>query len=568
MSPNHQVVGDSLVRLTSHEQFEAITDPLTDLPNLDGTTNSGWYGAGGSSTDEIADRCATNFSAGLTQLNNNGVFMLQTEFSNAARNCVNAYTNGSFKITPSTVNVTTPLGTNPRPQTLTITNNKPSQLSWQLTVSLPSWLTVSPTSGSLSTGASQSVTVTFTMPQVVQSFSTSLTFRDMQPFSGSGPQVSGAAFLVPVTVNVTPPPLSWNIVSSPNPGTTVNFLRETAAVSATDVWAVGGYSNADSIAHTLVEHWNGAGWSVVSSPNASANNNSLIGVAAVAANNVWAVGSYVGDDLYEHTLVEHWGGTSWSIVPSPSPGTNNSGRLLAVTARSASDVWAVGSYDSISGQTDTTETLVEHWDGASWSAVVSPNPSTQDNVLSGVVVVSASDVWAVGVYVGVTLAALTLVEHWDGTSWTVMDSPNGVGFNSLDAVAAVSANDVWAVGEYGGPGMDERTLVEHWNGASWSIVPSPNGTADPVPGANFVLIGVAATSASDVWAVGNFTNGGPGQTLVEHWNGASWSVVPSPNADPSSNSLDAVAVVSASDVWAVGSSGSGAMPKSLIERYH
>ena len=40
----------------------------------------------------------------------------------------------------------------------------------------------------------------------------------------------------------------------------------------------------------------------------------------------------------------------------------------------------------------------------------------------------------------------TLTEHWNGTAWSVVASPNAGTINSLQSVAAVSANDVWAVG--------------------------------------------------------------------------------------------------------------------------
>src|SRR4029077_3033917 len=107
-----------------------------------------------------------------------------------------------------------------------------------------------------------------------------------------------------------------------------------------------------------------------------------------------------------------------------------------------------------------------------WSIVASSNPSTNANVLRGVSVVSANDVWAVGDFVTTTNIRRTLVEHWDGTAWSVVVSPNSgtsTTNNSLKGVSVMSANDVWAVGSAG-----SGTLVEHWNGTAWSVVASPN----------------------------------------------------------------------------------------------
>src|SRR5436305_546774 len=77
------------------------------------------------------------------------------------------------------------------------------------------------------------------------------------------------------------------------------------------------------------------------------------------------------------------------------------------------------------------------------------------------------------------------------------------------------------------------------------------------PDASFkdVLSGVAALTASNAWAVGGYDTGGTGlnHTLIEHWNGTAWSIVPTPDSPP--GVLNAVDAVSASDVWAVGGAG-------------
>jgi hypothetical protein len=216
-------------------------------------------------------------------------------------------------------------------------------------------------------------------------------------------------------------------------------------------------------------------------------------------------------------------------------------------------VWAVGDYN----HAPTFSTLAEHWDGTQWSVVPSPNAGgfLDPNFLYVVAAISSTDVWAVGNYNNGT-ADQTLAEHWNGTQWSVVSSPNPGGDgnnNDLSGVAAVSASDVWAVGHYNN-GTADQTLAEHWNGTQWSVVPSPNpGTGDTY------LYGVAAISSSDVWAVGNQATG----SLTEHWDGAAWSIVPSPPGI-----LFAVAAVSSSDVWAVGDYNNGTADQTLAEHYN
>src|SRR5207244_6438633 len=113
----------------------------------------------------------------------------------------------------------------------------------------------------------------------------------------------------------------WNVVQSPNVGAIWNQLNAVAAVSSSDVWAVGYYINTGILYQTLIGHWDGAAWSAVPSPNLGTDNNALWGVAAVSSSDVWAVGWY-HNGPGNQTLVEHWNGSLWSVVPSPNPGTN------------------------------------------------------------------------------------------------------------------------------------------------------------------------------------------------------------------------------------------------------
>jgi hypothetical protein len=189
--------------------------------------------------------------------------------------------------------------------------------------------------------------------------------------------------------------------------------------------------------------------------------------------------------------------------------------------------------------------VMEHWDGTAWSLVPAPNVGATSK-LSGVAAVSANDVWAVGRYSDPSTDwwDQTLVLNWDGASWDQVPSPNPGFTSELHSVAAVSANGVWAVG-FAGEG-NWKTVTLHWDGAQWSRVPSPNVG----PYGNY-LYDVYAVAANDVWAVGSSDN--HAKSLILHWNGTDWSVVPSPNVvNADHNHLLGVAAVAADDVWAVG----------------
>ena len=155
-------------------------------------------------------------------------------------------------------------------------------------------------------------------------------------------------------------------------------------------------------------------WSIITSPNASGGQttNLLQGVTCISAADCWAVGTYY-TGFVSHTLIERWDGTSWAIIASPNTSPTQSNLLQGVTCVSASNCWAVGYYNTGS----VHQTLIERWDGTSWTIVSSPNTSaTQTNILFGVTCVSESECWVVG------STGQTLIERWDGTSWAIVTS--------------------------------------------------------------------------------------------------------------------------------------------------
>ncbi len=215
-----------------------------------------------------------------------------------------------------------------------------------------------------------------------------------------------------------------------------------------------------------------------------------------------------------------------------------------VSCVSSSDCTAVGYTNN--GTFD--QTLVEHWDGTAWRPVTSPNASSNDNQLVAVSCSSSSDCTAVGSYSNGTIYQ-TLVEQWDGTAWTILTSPNVSTTVSvlLLGVTCTSASDCTAVGKYfpsAGSG-DTQPVIEHWDGASWSISSSPTP-----PGPDYWLDGVTCVSASDCTAVGGYEDA----TLIEHWDGMAWSIVSSPTTAVIGPNewLTSVSCASASDCIAVG----------------
>jgi hypothetical protein len=372
----------------------------------------------------------------------------------------------------------------------------------------------------------------------------------------------------------------WAAISSPNVLTGSNTLNGVAALGAAEVWAVGSHSNT---AHTLTLRWNGAYWLVIPSPDGGSGTNELLAVGGLSSTDAWAVG-YTSNPQPE-TLVLHWDGAAWTRVASPNSGALGS-RLFAVDPRAANDVWAVGSTVAPTGD---EQTLIEHWDGLAWTVVASPNGDPEGSFLRGVTSLAADDAWAVGYTVHhdaptptatpLTLAGgqpaargehplhgfEALLEHWDGTAWTLVDGPDlGVeDSHFLLGVAAASADDIWAVGYVGD--TVQTTLTLHWDGIEWTVVPSPNaGTVSDN------LRAVTVVGPNDVWAAGSTINGaGIKQTLLLHWNGTAWILVLPPNVNSGNNVFYGISGAAPNDLWAVGFSSAAGVntTQTLTEHY-
>jgi hypothetical protein len=251
-----------------------------------------------------------------------------------------------------------------------------------------------------------------------------------------------------------------------------------------------------------------------------------LGITLMAV--AWAIVS-VAQSSESNTQIAASACGSWTVVKSPDgPSSNN--HLYGVSASGGNNVWAVGSYQSAS----TFRTLTERWNGSAWGVVPSVDAGAEDTLRS-VAAISPTDVWAVGYFMPQLASPQSaFIEHWNGHKWNVVPSPTPGQLSLLLSVRAVSTNDIWAVGLFYNNAGNGQTLIERWNGKTWNIVPSPSpGLTDNL------LEGLAVVSATDIWVAGSQSSNAQNtsQTLIEHWDGNSWSVVPSPSPGSPNNAL-------------------------------
>jgi hypothetical protein len=294
-------------------------------------------------------------------------------------------------------------------------------------------------------------------------------------------------------------------------------------------------------------------WRVQQVPAPANSSTQLQAVSCPAADVCTAVGSSVGlTTNLTSALAERWSGGQWVIQPTPSPAGSSFTELTGVSCLSATDCTAVG----IAGtQTPAESTLVEHWDGTSWTVVPSPDPAAGATTtdFTSVSCASTTSCTAVGVYVisGNRSHELPFAEHWDGTSWAVTPVPLPAGVTTAElegGVSCPSPTDCIAVGASATPDQPSniQPLAERWNGTRWTVQATPIPAGAVNPGFN----GVSCTSPTHCTAVGGyFANGTADTPLAERWDGTAWTIQ---TDNAASTGLASVSCTSTTSCTAIG----------------
>ncbi len=368
-----------------------------------------------------------------------------------------------------------------------------------------------------------------------------LTFSAMMLFGLAVAFFQGA----PAHAQTRTPGSIFKVVPTPNENPNSDLFAASAS-SPNDIWAVG----------QSTIHFNGTKWTAFQAPLINGiNTASLRGVIDISPTSAWAVGFVLGSNLGQ--IIEQWDGTKWSLFPNPMLPPNSEASLFAMASTSANDIWAVGNLVEVDTNLDFN--LFEHWDGTAWTATTVRVTGGSFESLSGASADATNDAWAVG-FQGIFTPKI-LAKHWDGTNWTTVATPHVAGNNNrLNAVLALTPNDAWAVG-FSTPRKPANaatlTLILHWDGTSWKVVPSPNVGPKSQFQSN-TLQGLTANSANDIWAFGSYLESdgsGQGKTLLLHWDGSGWKIAPSPNPTKGSFLLDSLqsgVTPSPGNVWIFG----------------
>lgn len=215
-----------------------------------------------------------------------------------------------------------------------------------------------------------------------------------------------------------------------------------------------------------------------------------IDISATSSDNVYALSS--GGDVY------HYDGSSWRVIDVPPVFIDQHLNPKSIYAVSPDDVWIAG-YGSVGKNTD--KGFVQHWDGNSWEIVDTPytgHPyTTFFNSMDGS---GPNDIWVVGYGFGTTDWE-SIAMHWDGNSWT--QTTLLTNDFSVASVLAMEPGNAWTLPTQTG-GMN------YWDGAAWS---SASGLVFPETAQFISVRDVKKADICDAWVVGDYHDG----TAYQPW---------------------------------------------------
>lgn len=225
------------------------------------------------------------------------------------------------------------------------------------------------------------------------------------------------------------------------------FVLTMSGTSPNDIWATGSINYEENFA-LFFEHWDGQSWGDIS--YLSGGVGYLYGASQDAPNDAYAVGVQIFDDIDIPLLAHYEGGNTWFNVSLPLP--YGASGLYGILALAQNNVWAVGWQNPLGyGEDCSNQSLIYHFDGNSWTIV--PSPKDPGLNLVGVVANSANDIYATGYRPdGNCYGFDTLLLHWDGNEWNIIPSPNPRNdpnfiANELLTGVAPSPGNVWIFGQ-------------------------------------------------------------------------------------------------------------------------
>ncbi len=334
----------------------------------------------------------------------------------------------------------------------------------------------------------------------------------------------------------TPVPAAPIVTVAPVTPPAGAFMAGAACAPGGPCFSVGSAANGNAFSDVIAQE-SGGSWQIDTDlgPQPGGTTATFLNNAGCAsATDCWAVGATGTDGVNGVTptagYITHWNGSTWSSVPSPTPGGVTTAALNEVSCASTTFCLAVGATTTGTGNSAVVNLFAEEWLGSSW-VLTTGTPTTANYGFGAVSCPAVDECWTAATD---NTGSTDLFYQWNGTSWTAgagtLREFHG-GRMVVNDLKCLTTTVCEVVGDEQPPSEADHAFTSQLTGADVpattqlapvAVLPDPD--FDQYTG----LIAVSCPSTDECWADGYAAEGGTNiqQSLVAHWNGSTWSTVP------------------------------------------
>jgi hypothetical protein len=212
-------------------------------------------------------------------------------------------------------------------------------------------------------------------------------------------------------------------------------------------------------------------------------------------------------------FIARWDGSSWSALSGPSgTGVSSEVKVLAIYDDGAGPaLYAGGRFTHAGG---VLVNRIARWDGTSWSALAGPGGTGMSESVHALAVWddgTGPALYAGGGFTTAGWVTVNNIARWDGAAWSALSGPAGTGTNGVVAALAAVGGDggrpaLYAGGWLTAAGGVTVNWVAGWDGTSWSALGGPTGVG--TNGEVYALLGLDHGGGPVLYAGGPFTAAG------------------------------------------------------------
>jgi hypothetical protein len=331
---------------------------------------------------------------------------------------------------------------------------------------------------------------------------------------------------------------NWSALGSGISGSVQPYVYRMAIAPNGDVYAGGQFASAGGLNATNIARWNGVAWAPLGlGISASSSANIPIGAMALSGTNLYVGGGFTNAGGLNIKALARWNGASWSAVGGGVDAPTNTyvGAILV----DGSDMYVGGNFTNAGG---LQVNRIAKWDGTSWSALGGGLLGNTNATVSAIIK-RGSDFYVAGLFTNAGGVAATNIARWDGTNWHSVGNGLNSGTNSGAVYSlAADATSVYAGGQFSNAGGVSVTNIARWDGTNWNNI-GPITSADPSQSATAFVYGLGIAPNGQLCAGGFFSVAGPiAVQSLARWDGTGWHTLGTDESEGISSLIRAIGV--------------------------